>query len=68
MDKTIRELTEKQMNRFDGYPTDCIIDTLLDAEEIIEYYADVLQIRCRMKKHDDGKKAIDYIKDYISED
>lgn len=26
-------------------------------KKVLEYYADVLRIRCRMKKHDNGQKA-----------
>ncbi len=29
------DLTQEQIDRFDGYPTDCIIEELLDAEKEI---------------------------------
>jgi len=61
----MREWTQAEEDRFDGLHSSDVIDELLEAEEIIKYYADVLRIRCRMKKHDDGKKARDYVEKKI---
>ena len=39
----MRELTQQQEDRFDGYPTDCVIGELLQAEDTIQQQAEQIE-------------------------